>query len=452
MKYEMSSNIIYQYTADRLKRRREVLKLTNDVIARKKIFVHYEAYIDYATDEDEPERFETEPNPVKSKFDSSMISRILNNERGKIGNRNSPNPYLIPPTYEDLLVEQLQFEDKKELFWGSAIELEYIVKTFYKILFEEVLENDDSELRGLLNLYLTDYVPYSKNFTYYQMIVEKCLEQCDVLSEHFHSVGKDISQSKLWNIFITLLENDFEKLLENFYKRDPLVVTMCSTIGYIMDMIGEEEESSDIYSLLTSFQLLKNDWFKEEAIGRIIFLNFEDLFQLYQEYFCKQTNFKFLNKKIAEFVSDVLTPYFKELLGNPEEFKVYSLGYRVRNIINTDIDSIFSYTSRITQEKYDDVTNQNSNMYKKLLQTTLTYIKDLKYMQWLTDRERVEITTQEDIERLYLQSSNIERLKDGWFEKYSEYLSNNHLDKFGEYMEADEYEELLIENSLDDLK
>lgn len=36
MKYEKSSNIIYQYTADRLKRRREVLKLTNDVIARKK--------------------------------------------------------------------------------------------------------------------------------------------------------------------------------------------------------------------------------------------------------------------------------------------------------------------------------------------------------------------------------------------------------------------------------
>ncbi|AIA69014.1 hypothetical protein Q426_10450 [Streptococcus equi subsp. zooepidemicus CY] len=36
MNYEKSSNIIYQYTADRLKRRRGVLKLTNDVIARKK--------------------------------------------------------------------------------------------------------------------------------------------------------------------------------------------------------------------------------------------------------------------------------------------------------------------------------------------------------------------------------------------------------------------------------
>lgn len=146
MKYEKSSNIIYQYTADRLKRRREVLKLTNDVIARKKIFVHYEAYTDYATDEDEPERFNTEINPVKSKFDSSMISRILNNERGKIGERNSPNPYLIPPAYEKLLMEQLQFEDIKELFWGASIEVGSIVKSFYRTLFEEILEDNQSEL------------------------------------------------------------------------------------------------------------------------------------------------------------------------------------------------------------------------------------------------------------------------------------------------------------------
>lgn len=446
MKYEKSSNIIYQYTADRLKRRREVLKLTNDVIARKKIFVHYEAYIDYATDEDEPERFETEASPVKSKFDSSMISRILNNEKGKIGGRNSPNPYLIPPSYENLLVEQLQFEDRVELFWGSSIELEYIVKSFYKILFEEVLEDGESELSDLLSLYLTDYVPYSTDLAYYQMIVEKCLEQCDVLSEQFSTVGTTISNSGLWDIFTNLLENDFEYLLEGFEKGNPLVITMCATIDFIMDMIEKKEENWDISSLLISFQLLKSDWFKKEAIGRIIFLNYEPLLRLYEDYFRKQINFKFLNKKISEFVLDVLTPYFKELLGNPEEFKTYSLGYRVRNIIKTDIENIFSYTSRITPEKYDDVTNQNSNMYKKLLQTTLTYIKDLKYMQWLNDRERVEIDSEEDIEWYYLQSSDIERLKDGWFEKYSEYLSNNHLEKFGQYMEADEYQDLFEES------
>lgn len=452
MKYEKTCNIIYQYTADRLKRRREVLKLTNDVIARKKIFVHYEAYTDYATDEDEPERFEAEASPVKSKFDSSMISRILNNEKGKIGGRNSPNPYLIPPSYEDLLVEQLQFEDRVELFWGSSIELEYIVKSFYKILFEEVLEDGESELSDLLSLYLTDYVPYSTDLAYYQMIVEKCLEQCDVLSEQFSTVGTTISNSELWDIFTNLLDNDFEYLLEGFEKGNPLVITMYATIDFIMDMIEKKEENWDISSLLISFQLLKSDWFKKEAIGRIIFLNYEPLLRLYEDYFRKQINFKFLNKKISEFVLDVLTPYFKELLGNPEEFKTYSLGYRVRNIIKTDIENIFSYTSRITQEKYDDVTNPNSNMYKQLLNTTLTYIKDLKYIQWLNDRERVEIDSKEDIERYYLQSSDIERLKDSWSEQYDEYLSSNPLVEFGKYMEADEYEEMLIENNLDDLK
>lgn len=91
-------------------------------------------------------------------------------------------------------------------------------------------------------------------------------------------------------------------------------------------------------------------------------------------------------------------------------------------------------------------------MYKQLLNTTLTYIKDLKYIQWLNDRERVEIDSKEDIERYYLQSSDIERLKDSWSEQYDEYLSSNPLVEFGKYMEADEYEEMLIENNLDDLK
>lgn len=174
---------------------------------------------------------------------------------------------------------------------------------------------------------------------------------------NFSTVGTTISNSELWDIFTNLLDNDFEYLLEGFEKGNPLVITMYATIDFIMDMIEKKEENWDISSLLISFQLLKSDWFKKEAIGRIIFLNYEPLLRLYEDYFRKQINFKFLNKKISEFVLDVLTPYFKELLGNPEEFKTYSLGYRVRNIIKTDIENIFSYTSRITQEKYDDVTN-----------------------------------------------------------------------------------------------
>lgn len=449
MKYENSSNIIYQYTADRLKRRREVLKLTNDVIARKKIFVHYEAYTDYATDEDEPERFNTETSPVKSKFDPSMISRILNNERGKLGERNSPNPYLIPPVYEELLVEQLQFEDTKELFWGASVEVESIVKSFYTTLFEEILEDNQSEISELLNLYIADYVPYSRDLAYYQFIVEKCIEQCSDLSEQFSKMGTKISENELWDIFISMLENDFEYLLESFERGNPLAIAMYATIDFIMKMIDKNTENRDKRTIFITFQLLKLnlDSFRRESIGRIIFINFENLVQLYQDYFFQLPNFKSLNKKISEFVSDILTPFFKELLGNPYEFKSFSLGYRVRTVIETDIESIYSYGSRVTQEQYDNVTNRNSNIYKHLLKTAIAYITDLKYMQWLTDRELADISLNEDVERFYLQATDFERLHTEWLNCYNVYLEDSYLVEYGDYLEEDEYDELLIENN-----
>lgn len=73
----------------------------------------------------------------------------------------------------------------------------------------------------------------------------------------------------------------------------------------------------------------------------------------------------------------------------------------------------------------------------------MAYISDLKHMQWLADRERLETSSTEDIERFYLQSSNVDRLHDEWIELYNEYLSKSYLVKYGDYLEADEYEELL---------
>mgnify|MGYP003615080444 CR=1 FL=1 len=448
MKYEKSSNVIYQFTADRLKRRREILKLTNDVIARKKIFVHYEAFTDYATDEDEPERFSTKTSPVKSKFDSSMISRILNNDRDKLGERNSPNPYLIPPSYEELLIEQLQFEDKKELFWGASVEVESIVKSFYAMLFEEILGDNQSELSELLNLYIADYVPYSRDLAYYQLIVEKCIEQCNYLSEHFSLIGKKISKNELWDMFTHMLENDFEYLLESFENGNSLAISMYTTIKFIMGMIGKNTENRDQREIFIDFKLLKInlDSFRRESIGRIIFINFENLVQLYQDYFFQLSNFKSLNKKISEFVSDILTPFFKELLGNLDEFKSYSLGYRVRTIIETDIESIYSYESRVNQERYNDTANNNSRVYKRLLDSTITYISDLKYMQWLTDRELAEILVNEDMEWIYLQATDFANIQSDWLNKYNVYLENSYLVEYGDYLEEDEFDELLEES------
>lgn len=441
MEYKNSSNIIYKYTADRLKRRREVLKLTNDVISKKKIFVLEESYNDWATDESESEKFVQKANFQKTKFDSVIISRILNNERGKLGNRNSPNPYLIPPAYVDLLVEQLQFVDKYELFWGAEIEQETIVSSFYLKLIEEILDGEQSDLKDLLNLYINDYVPHVRDLSYHQMIVEKCLEQSEILSNLFPSYGTE----NLRNEIKELLQFDYKQLLQNFEDNNPIAIAIFTTIDFIFDMIGKKDDDSDVSYILMTFKELNDTWFRKEAMGRIIYLNFDNLLQLYKDFFLQQPNFKNLEKKISEFVSDILTPYFYELLGNQEEFKTYSHGYRVRTIIETDIKNIFSYASKITQEQYDNVNNSNSNIYKRHLQTCLTYISELKDMQRLTDTERMRISPFEDIERLYLQFSDVEKLYDKWLKHYSDYLSDCDLEEYGNYLEFDEYEEMLEE-------
>lgn len=437
MIYKNSSNIIYQYTADRLKLRRKVLKLTNDVIAQKKIFVHYAAYKDWATDKDEPERFESKINPQKTKYDASMISRILNNKRGKISNRNSPNPYLIPPAYEELLVKQLQFDNITELFWGKeSVELEFIVKSFYATLFKEVLEDNQTELSKLLNLCLIDYVPYSKSLSYYHMILNHCIEMCSYFNNH-----TAISKKELCDI----LKTDTHDLCENLKNGDPLLSPICGTIIYIMDMLNIGDKNTDA---LNDFKILEGNlkYFREEAIGRIIFLNYEDLRKLYQEYFFKQKNFKLLNKKISKFISTILVPFFKEKLGNQDEFKSYSLGYRVKNLIETDFESIFSYTSQITQEQYTDCTNPISNLYKELLKINLKYISGLRHIQWRIDRASVDISSKEDIERFYLQTLTIENHHKNWLENYTEHLSHLNLTEYGDYMEEDSYEELKCDN------
>lgn len=220
----------------------------------------------------------------------------------------------------------------------------------------------------------------------------------------------------------------------------------CSLICW--RMIGKNTENRDQRAIFIDFKLLKInlDSFRRESIGRIIFINFENLVQLYQDYFFQLSNFKSLNKKISEFVSDILTPFFKELLGNLDEFKSYSLGYRVRTIIETDIESIYSYESRVSQERYDDTANNNSKVYKRLLDSTITYISDLKYMQWLTDRELAEILVNEDMEWIYLQATDFANLQSDWLNKYNVYLENSYLVEYGDYLEEDEFDELLEES------
>lgn len=434
MDFEQSSNVIYQYTSDRLKLRKSLLKLTNEVIAKKKIFVH-DSYVDYAADKDDIEKYIPKENFSKSQFDPSIISRIINNEKRKIKERNSPNPYLIPPAYEELLLEQLQFVNKIELFWGTDLELNYIVKVFYNVLFGEIMRGEQSELKELLTLYVSDYVRFSRDKAFFKLIREKCIEYWKTNFPEPNSQDEtDNKYFELWNRVIHELKHNISYSLKQFQEGNPLLDSMYEVVDFIINMI-EKKQSSDFPETLFTLANLNSDWYFNESMGRIIYLNFENLLQMYKDYFLNLPNFKFLNKKISIFVTDILTPYFKELLGNIEQFKLYSLGYRVKNIIETDIDSVFSHLTRIVSESITKLDEQ----YIKLLETVLTYIKDVEGMQWLLDREIASIPLKEDIERMYLDTINIKKLKQEWETNYIEYIKNSELKEYGDYIEWEDY-------------
>ena len=67
-------------------------------------------------------------------------------------------------------------------------------------------------------------------------------------------------------------------------------------------------------------------------------------------------------------------------------------------------------------------------------------------MQWLTDRELAEIAVNKDVEWFYLQATDIKRLHTEWLNCYNVYLGNSYLVEYGDYLEEDEYDELVEEN------
>ena len=255
MNFEKSSNVIYQYTSDRLKLRKGLLKLTNEVIAKKKIFVH-DLYVDYAADEDDIEKYIQKDNFFKSKFDPSIISRIINNEKGKIKERNSPNPYLIPPAYEELLLEQLQFLNKTELFWGTDLELNYIVKVFYNVLFDEIMHSEVSELKDLLTLYVSDYVRFSRDRAFFKLIREECIEYWKANFPEPNSQDEtDNKYSEQWNSVIYDIKHNTSKAVKLFQEGNPLLDSMHKKVDFIIDMIGRKQSSVDNESLFILAQL-----------------------------------------------------------------------------------------------------------------------------------------------------------------------------------------------------
>jgi hypothetical protein len=478
MEFSEVQELLFKFVSDRIKLRKEYLKLTDDTIAKKKVFVHYEAYDDPVKgdskhDDSLPERYEAKKNPVGGKYyDSAIISRILNCKYKKYQNgRNSPNPYLIPQGYENLLVEQLQFADNKELFWGKEFEQEYIIKSFYAKLFETILEEENTEIAELINVYIGDYVAYSRCLAEYNMLKEICKNGCNILQEELKKNGYSLVDGDTWKKFVELSRkdpSDIKKIYKNNnndYVKYIVEVVYFHIIFFIKNKLEDAGKEDDIedkkevdiekaisYSIFYFWRFeydLKE--YRKEAIGRIIFTNFEKLRELYNKVFVKLDNFKLLKKNIDSFVKDDLLNFLKCKLGDIEEFKSYSLGYRVKTIIETEIYYIISYFLEI--EIVDDATNEKiSSVYDDLFNSAVKYIKKLELIQWYTNRKTasIELKANDNIEYYYSRLLNIELQKKEWEDKYNEALEKEQLKRYGEYIEEEDYEALLRDNGIED--
>lgn len=452
--YEKTCEVIYRCTAARLKIRKEYLKLTNDIISDNKIYVYYDEYIDYAGDGEEslPKRYLLEPNFKKSSFDSAMISKIINNNRKGADKRSSPNPYLIPPRYEELLRKKLQFSSKQELFWDDSENLKYFIEIFYSTLFSEVLDGENQKLKYYIELLLYDYIMYAKGKTTYDFIKDKCIELLMETYSHLNN-SNEFSYDKALKMF-----QDFEIKLEkrqNVDNNDLISVSLISIIKSIYTMLHNAKQEQvcseeDIHDIVIKYIVDKGnlEYFKQEALGRIICFHQSELETLFKEYFFNLENYKNLPRKIKVFVQTKLTSYFKGFLENEDEFKQNSLGLRVKNIIENDISTAYSYMNPIKLEKHGEKREGSTLLYNKLLKESLKYIDTLKFNQHEIDKIIVlSSRIKDDIERYYLRSVNEEYLFNEWRKLYEENIKNSSLKLYNEYIEAELYDEYIEDYS-----
>jgi hypothetical protein len=94
-----------------------------------------------------------------TQYDLSMISKIFNNKK------TNNNPYLIPPAYIDLLVQQLKYNSIGELLWGKDVNY---ANSILFILIKEVLYKHPKYKENLAQALLEDvqYVKYVAVNTY----------------------------------------------------------------------------------------------------------------------------------------------------------------------------------------------------------------------------------------------------------------------------------------------
>ncbi|MBR4948752.1 MAG: hypothetical protein IKZ29_09340 [Clostridiales bacterium] len=238
--------------------------------------------------------------------DHKQISRIINN------NRQKNNPYLISNAvlksfYIDEggdhipcgLVEKLDFESVKEVLWGSDKEIESYIHELFNLLWEEVCVQEhqiDAEL------YLSDYIPYAKYSTYWDLL--------------FNNNTSGI-------LHVSPADDEAKKV----------VLTAISTFGIYEDTVIELIDPA-----------------RKEALLFLYSKCHEDFLSKFLEFANNTDSYHSLNKTIKNvLVNGIFIPLLEK--HKPD---ASSLGLRVRNLIKEDLSysAALIFNTQIDNPKY----------------------------------------------------------------------------------------------------
>lgn len=412
MKKNQVEEFFYHNTSKRMAARKEALNLTNEQIAGYIIEEELvsEGWIDpTGLEKDEPAIYKkVKKKPVNKKVvDPVMISRMLNNQRDPISKeRPAPNSFLIIPSYIPILIETLDFERSRDLFWGEEWEVPLFLGKLFQLLIDEILS--DSKYKYLVDMLLMDYVPYAKQMAHKELVWKRLEEEgyaSDQVEKYIQQIDGEIPFEQTKNN-----KNDFTVFIGVAYS--------------IMETYGLTEKYRNSEDFLMQFSFLDGniEYFRKEAVGRLYLLVEEQFLNNYKDFFYQQDSFKLLPKKIVKFIEDRFIPMLYDTVGRKlndevdiQGFKELSLGYRVRNIVQTDTAQLSEFSANLRQVDFKEKKhNRLQQSYLDMLESAKKYIEDLKLTQYFLDQATYASDTGKDAERLYSKAIQSE-----WEKKYS---------------------------------
>lgn len=196
--YEHSCEIIYQMISTRIRERRDSMHLTNKQLC-----------------------------PAA---DPHLISAIVANRRD-----DKKNKYLIPDgtkcTYKsyndtpfvDIIASKLSYKSTSELLIGTEKELESYSGFLFCQLIKDAIEYESENNRKKIHALLTDYIPYAKAASYYE-ILDKYGDIVSYLITDDHKadiVDCTIKQNYAIARLYHLVKHDFSLLFTVFFTEQP---------------------------------------------------------------------------------------------------------------------------------------------------------------------------------------------------------------------------------------